>query len=138
MRFCTSLLLDPLATMVVFSLSMLTLTALPSISRETVSRLKPISNEMTRPSVRIAMSSSICLRRSPKPGAFTAAAFKTPRALFTTRVAKASPSKSSAMMRRGLLARDTFSRMGTKSAMALIFLSVISRRGFSNSTTCRS
>ena len=40
----------------------------------------------------IAMSSSIALRRSPKPGAFTAAQRSVPRILFTTSVASASPS----------------------------------------------
>ena len=53
------------------------------------------------------MSSSIALRRSPKPGAFTAQAFSVPRSLFTTRVASASPSTSSAMTSSGLpAARD--------------------------------
>src|SRR6476660_1522494 len=47
------------------------------------------------------MSSSIALRRSPKPGAFTAATFSPPRSLLTTSVAKASPSTSSAMMTSG-------------------------------------
>ena len=48
------------------------------------------------------MSSSMALRRSPKPGALTAATFKPPRSLLTTSVARASPSTSSAMMRSGL------------------------------------
>ena len=48
------------------------------------------------------MSSSIALRRSPKPGAFTAATFRPPRSLFTTRVASASPSTSSATISNGL------------------------------------
>src|ERR1700733_2272587 len=39
--------------------------------------------------VRIPMSSSIVLRRSPKPGAFTAATFRPPRSLFTANVASA-------------------------------------------------
>ena len=47
------------------------------------------------------MSSSIALRRSPKPGALTAATFSPPRSLFTTSVASASPSTSSAMMSNG-------------------------------------
>ena len=57
---------------------------------------------MTVPPVRIAMSSSIALRRSPKPGAFTAAALSPPRSLLTTSVARASPSTSSAMINSGL------------------------------------
>ena len=47
------------------------------------------------------MSWSIALRRSPKPGALTAAALNVPRILLTTRVARASPSTSSAMMTSG-------------------------------------
>jgi hypothetical protein len=47
------------------------------------------------------MSSSIALRRSPKPGALTAATLRPPRSLLTTRVASASPSISSAMMSSG-------------------------------------
>jgi hypothetical protein len=43
----------------------------------------------------------MALRRSPKPGALTAATLRTPRSLLTTRVARASPSMSSAMMSRG-------------------------------------
>ncbi len=41
-----------------------------------VSSLMPRSSLMTLPPVRVAMSSSIALRRSPKPGALTAATFK--------------------------------------------------------------
>ena len=48
------------------------------------------------------MSSSMALRRSPKPGALTAATLRPPRSLLTTSVASASPSTSSAMMRSGL------------------------------------
>ena len=47
------------------------------------------------------MSCSIALRRSPKPGALTAATLTIPRMLLTTKVAKASPSTSSAMIRSG-------------------------------------
>jgi hypothetical protein len=39
----------------------------------TFSSLRPSSSAMTWPPVRIAMSLSISLRRSPKPGALTAA-----------------------------------------------------------------
>ena len=48
------------------------------------------------------MSSSIALRRSPKPGALTAATFRPPRSLLTTSVASASPSMSSATISSGL------------------------------------
>jgi hypothetical protein len=59
------------------------------------------------------MSSSMALRRSPKPGAFTAATLRPPRSLLTTRVASASPSISSAMMRSGLPVCITASRIGS-------------------------
>jgi len=71
------------------------------------------------------MSSSMALRRSPKPGAFTAAAFSVPRSLFTISVARASPSMSSAMISSGLSALATDSKSGTKSFMELIFFSKI-------------
>jgi hypothetical protein len=61
------------STIVVLSLSMTTRLAVPSRSRVTFSSLKPTSFEMTWPPVRTAMSCSIALRRSPKPGALTAA-----------------------------------------------------------------
>ena len=74
--------------------------------------------------VRIAMSSSIALRRSPKPGAFTAATFRPPRSLFTTRVASASPSTSSATMTRGLAACTTASSTGNSSCSPESFFSI--------------
>ena len=52
------------------------------------------------------MSSSVRLRRSPKPGALTATAVNVPRSLFTTMVARASPSTSSATMRSCLAGLD--------------------------------
>ena len=61
------------------------------------------------------MSWSIALRRSPKPGAFTAAAWKVPRILLTTRVASASPSTSSATMSNCLPLCMTFSSTGSRS-----------------------
>ena len=69
------------------------------------------------------MSSSIALRRSPKPGAFTAATRSVPRSLLTTSVASASPSMSSAMMSNGLPICATFSRIGRRSFIDEIFLS---------------
>ena len=59
------------------------------------------------------MSCSIALRRSPKPGALTAATLSPPRSLLTTRVAKASPSMSSAMISSGLPDWMTNSSSGT-------------------------
>ncbi len=59
------------------------------------------------------MSSSIALRRSPKPGAFTAATLRPPRSLLTTSVASASPSTSSAMISSGLPLCTTASSTGS-------------------------
>jgi len=102
-RFCTSALLrlSPEATIIVLSFSRVIFAACPSRSRLTVSRLKPTSSEIRRPPVRMAISCKTALRRSPKLGALIATTFKTPRALLTTRVAKASPSTSSAIINRG-------------------------------------
>jgi hypothetical protein len=80
-------------TMVVFSFSITTFLARPSMLRVTFSSLMPRSSEIAVPPVRIAMSCSMALRRSPKPGAFTAAIFRPPRSLLTTSVASASPSR---------------------------------------------
>ena len=88
--------------MVVFSLSIITFLARPSILSVAFSSLMPRSSDIAVPPVRMAMSSSMALRRSPKPGALTAATFKPPRSLLTTRVASASPSTSSAMISSGL------------------------------------
>jgi hypothetical protein len=76
--------------------------ALPKSSAVTESSLRPISSLMTVPPVSVAMSRSISLRRSPKPGALTARTEIVPLSLFTTSVARASPSTSSAMIRTGL------------------------------------
>ena len=70
------------------------------------------------------MSSSMALRRSPKPGAFTAQVLRMPRRLLTTRVASASPSTSSAMISSGLPAFATCSRTGSRSRMVEIFFVV--------------
>ena len=63
------------------------------------------------------MSESIALRRSPKPGAFTATTLSRPRILFTTSVERASPSTSSATTTNGFLVWATFSSSGRKSAI---------------------
>jgi hypothetical protein len=65
--------------------------------------------------VRIARSWSIALRRSPKPGALTAAETKRPRILLTTSVDSASPSTSSAITSSGLPALATCSTTGSRS-----------------------
>ena len=67
------------------------------------------------------MSCNIALRRSPNPGALTATERKVPRILFTTSVASASPSTSSAMIASGFPDCITFSRIGNISLMLVIF-----------------
>jgi hypothetical protein len=89
------------STIVVFSLSTVMRLACRGLLMSMFSSLMPRSSVMQRPPVRVAMSSSMALRRSPKPGALTAQICRVPRSLLTTRVASASPSTSSAMMRSG-------------------------------------
>src|SRR5439155_1077658 len=86
------------STIVVLSLSTTTFLARPRSSSLMFSSLIPRSSVIALPPVRMAMSSSIALRRSPKPGAFTAQVCSVPRSLLTTSVASASPSTSSAMI----------------------------------------
>ena len=77
------------------------------------------------PPVRTAMSLSISLRRSPKPGALTQTQVKLPRRRLTSRVARASPSTSSAMMTSFLPVLTICSSSGRISWIEEIFLSVI-------------
>ncbi len=81
----------------------------------------PSSSLTTVPPVSVAMSASMALRRSPKPGAFTAATASRPRILLTTRVASASPSTSSATTSSGFFTWTIFSSSGRKSAIEEIF-----------------
>ena len=78
---------------------------------------------MNWPPVRTAMSPSMALRRSPKPGALTAQTLSTPRSLLTTRTASASLSTSSAMISSGLPAWATFSSSGSMSRTLESFFS---------------
>ena len=61
-----------------------------------------------------------------------------PRSLFTTSVASASPSTSSAMMTIGLLCPTASSSAGSMSLTLEIFLSVIRRSGLSTTASIRS
>src|SRR3984893_17548110 len=63
-------------TIVVFSLSMVTFLARPSMFKVTFSSLMPRSSEMAWPPVRTAMSCNMALRRSPKPGVLDGAHFE--------------------------------------------------------------
>jgi len=93
---------------------------------------------IARDPVRVAISSSIALRRSPNPGAFTATAFMVLRRVFTTRVARASPSMSSAITSIGRCFSATFSRRGSRSLMLEIFFSWRRTYGFSSTHSIRS
>ena len=84
------------------------------------------------------MSSSMALRRSPKPGALTAQVLRMPRRLFTTSVASASPSTSSAMISSGRPALATCSSTGSRSRMFEIFLSCSRMYGSSRTAICLS
>ena len=97
--------------------------ACPRSSIVAPSSESPTSSEITVPPVSMAISSSIAFLLSPKPGALQAATLTTPLMLFTTRVAKASPSTSSARTSRGLPALATASRSGSNSLILEIFLS---------------
>ena len=123
------------ATIVLFSLSILTFLQEPRSPIFTFSNLIPRSSEITCPPVRIAISSNIAFLLSPKPGALTAAIFKDPLNLLTTNVARASPSISSAIINKGLPDWATGSRIGNKSFITDIFLSVIKIWGVSRSAS---
>ena len=109
--------------MVVLSLSIVTVSAVPNISKVAFSKVKPNSSEITVPPVKIAISSNIALRLSPNPGAFTAAIFREPLSLLTTKVANASPSTSSAIINNDFPCCATGSKIGSKSFIVETFLS---------------
>ena len=125
---------EPL-TIVVLSLSITILEADPRSSGVTLSNVLPSSSLITWPPVKIAISSSIAFLLSPKPGALTAAMFSIPLNLFTTSVANASPSISSAMIRRGRLDFWTCSKTGRRSFKFDTFLSYSSTNGFSKTAS---
>ena len=124
--------------MVVLSLVTMTRLAVPSRSSVTFSSLRPTSSLMTWAPVRTAMSCSIALRRSPKPGALTATALNVPRILLTTSVARASPSTSSAMMTSGLPVFITASSAGSSDCTVEILAWWIRRYGSSSTASWRS
>ena len=104
---------------VVSSLVAMTLAAEPSTSRPTSSSFMPLSLETTVASVRMAMSSIISLRRSPKDGALRTRVLKTPLSLLRTRTERASPSTSSAMITRSLRPAWAHCSRSGKSSLAL-------------------
>ena len=78
------------------------------------------------------MSSRINLRLSPKSGALTAHTLIVPLILLTIRVANASLSISSAMIKRERPVFETPSKIGKSSFTVLNLLSAIRIYGFSN------
>src|SRR5213078_3743576 len=72
MRASISLAFPAPSMIVVLSLSTTTFLARPRSSSLRFSSLIPRSSVIALPPVTVAMSSSMALRRSPKPGAFTA------------------------------------------------------------------
>mmetsp|Transcript_39069 Transcript_39069/g.85003 ORF Transcript_39069/g.85003 Transcript_39069/m.85003 type:complete len:244 (+) Transcript_39069:764-1495(+) len=137
-RACTSTVVLPSPTMTVDSLEISIFAHVPSTSLPTLSSCSPTSSFTTVPPVRIAMSSRYWDLRSPNPGAFTATILRDPRSLFTTRVARASCSKSSAMTTRGNPPRIASSRIPTMSRAVVIFLSTSSSLQFSYIADMRS
>ncbi|CAB4849080.1 unannotated protein [freshwater metagenome] len=137
-RSFTAAASPPPSTIVVLSLVATTRRALPRTSRPTWSIFRPMSAEITVAPVRIAMSSRIDLRRSPNAGALIATLGKVPRIRFTTSVESASPSTSSAMITNGLLAAETFSRIGSSSETLEILPWTNMMAGLSNTASMRS
>ena len=91
------------ATMVVLSFEIVIFFAFPKSFIVTFSSNIDLSSLINFPPVRIAISSKAAFLLSPKDGALTAETFKIPAFLFITRVVKASPSISSAIIRKGEL-----------------------------------
>jgi hypothetical protein len=90
---------------------------------------------MNLPPVTTARSPIIALRRSPKPGAFTAQMFNTPRSLFTTSAASASASTSSAMISSGRPPVTTLFSNGSSSGRFEIFFSCSRTYAFSSTAS---
>ncbi len=110
-------------TMIVLSLFMVTFSAVPRSLTPACESCIPLTSLITVPPVNTAISSSISFLLSPKPGALTAHILREPRRRFTTRVASASLSTSSAIIRRGRPDCATASRIGSMSLRLEIFLS---------------
>ena len=123
------------STIVVLSLSTLIFLQDPRSLIFTFSNLIPRSSDIKVPPVKIAISSNIAFLLSPKPGALTATTFKPPLNLFTTKVAKASPSTSSAMINNDLDDWTTDSKSGTIDCKLDNFFSHNKISGLSNSAT---
>ena len=123
MRPWIAVFLPAPSMMVVLSLDTMTFFAVPRSAIVVPSRLPPVASVTGAAPVSTPMSSIIALRRSPKPGALTATHGNEPRRRFTTSVARASPSTSSAMITSGRPDWATCSSSGIMSLMDEIFFS---------------
>ena len=124
---------------VVSSLVATTRRAWPKSSTVTESSLRPISSLMTVPPVRIGdVAEHLLAPVAEARGLDGRAPEIVPRSLFTTSVASASPSTSSAMISIGLPCRTAFSSAGSMSWTLEIFLSVIRMSGSSRTASIRS
>mmetsp|Transcript_46886 Transcript_46886/g.114360 ORF Transcript_46886/g.114360 Transcript_46886/m.114360 type:complete len:202 (-) Transcript_46886:496-1101(-) len=91
---------------------------------------------MTVPPVNSARSCMVALRLSPNPGALTAQTLIPARSLFTTNVANASLSTSSATINKDAWLLMTDSRRGTSCCKLLTFFSTRRMRGSSRTHIC--
>ena len=138
MRALMSAFLPAPSTIRNASLVTFTVRAWPQLAVVASASVMPKSLATTWPPVTTAMSSRMRLRRSPKPGAFTATTFSVPRSLFSSSVASASPSTSSAMTSSGRLDFMTSSSSGSMSWMLLTFWSVSRMNGSASTASMRS
>ena len=107
----------------VASLLTTTFFALPRTAGVMFSSVMPISSEMMVAPVTMAISFNISLRRSPNPGALTAQTFSPPRRRFSTSVANASDSTSSAIINSGRPDCAIGSKIGNSACNPVIFFS---------------
>jgi hypothetical protein len=119
----TPLRSPPPSTMVVLFLSTTTFFARPRCSSETFSNWRPRSSLIKVPPVNVAISPSIALRRSPKPGALTAQTFKRATQLVHNQKRQRFCIDIFANDQQGLTGCADLFKNGTRSRMLLIFFS---------------
>ena len=117
----TSDLLSSKAMIVVLSFEIVIFFALPRSSIDTLSKDIDLSSLIKFPPVRIAISSRAAFLLSPNNGALTEQTFNTPAFLFITNAVNASPSISSARIRRADPAFWISSSIGTNELKFEIF-----------------
>lgn len=124
---------DP-SKMMVSSLVTMMFLHCPKTVGSDFSKLNPMSSEITVPPVKMAISFKMAFLLSPKAGALTAQIFNPPLNLLRTRVAKASLSTSSQIIKRDLFWDMACSKKCKMDWTLEIFFSANKMRGFSNST----